>query len=100
MEGQKSLNEQAVRDHREPWTDGHITLEFVSFDPRIGEATFDVHEHHQNVGFYYIEVHFTSGNSTRFPHDGTAPNRSNQLRAHTARPNDEVRGIKVVRVRD
>jgi hypothetical protein len=66
----------------------------------VGDAIFDVHEHHQNVGFYYIEVHFTSGNSTRIPHDGRAPNRSSQLRAHTARPNDEVRGIKVVRVRD
>lgn len=100
MENQKSLNEQEIMDHQKPWNDDHITVEFLGFDPQDRRARFRVDEKHDKVGFYYIEIHFNSSDSTRFDYDGSSPKRPRQLHARTSHADDSVKGIKVVRVRD
>jgi hypothetical protein len=49
-----SMNEMPVHDHRQDWSDEHVTVKYLGFNRASGEAEFEVTEHHNNVGVYYI----------------------------------------------
>jgi len=53
-----SMNEMPIHDHHQDWSDEHITVKFVNFNPSTGEAHFQVAEHHDNAGFYYVWIHY------------------------------------------
>jgi len=50
------MNEMPLHDHHQGWTDGHIAVRFVGFNPSSGDAHFQVTEQHERVGVYYIWV--------------------------------------------
>jgi hypothetical protein len=39
-----SMNEMPLHDHHQDWTDGHIAVRFVGFNPSFREAHFQVTE--------------------------------------------------------
>ena len=110
-ESQLSMNEMSLHDHHQEWTDGHIAVRFVGFDPSNGEAHFQVTEQHERVGVYYIWIVYgpDSGPPPRpasqsaYTYDGAHPRRFELMKdiwVQTGQPNDTIRGIKVKRVGD
>lgn len=82
------------------FSDPHIVLRFLGFDPSAGTARIAIDENHANVGFYYIWVYFGSGNNTRIDYDGGNPSRDNRPIVRTGQANDTVARLEVKRVRD
>jgi len=82
------------------FSDPHIVVRFITFDPSAGTARIGIDENHPNVGFYYIWVHFGSGDNTRIDYDGANPNRDNRPIVKTSHKNDTVAKLEVKRVRD
>jgi hypothetical protein len=106
-----SLNEMPIHDHHLDWSDDHITVRYLGFNRNTGEAHFEVIEHHDNVGFYYIWVIYgpDSGpppgppSQSSYTYDGAHPRRLQEMKdiiVKTFPGQDTVRGIKVKRVRD
>jgi hypothetical protein len=86
--------------HQMQFADQHIVVRFIGFDPSSGTARLAIDENHPNVGFYYIWVHFGSGNSHRTDYDGGNPKRDNRPIAITTQRNDTVTRLEIKRVRD
>jgi hypothetical protein len=106
-----SMNDMPVHDHHHDWTDDHITVRYTGFNPANGEAKFEVTEHHDGVGVYYIWVIYgpESGpppgppSQASYTYDGAHPKRfqlMKGIRVETSRNHDTVRGIKVKKVSD
>jgi hypothetical protein len=103
-----SMNEMPVHDHRQDWSDEHVTVKYLGFNRASGEAEFEVTEHHNNVGVYYIWVIYGGGGlrndlpgQSAHTYDGAHPHRLELMRNINVRTGqDNVRGIKVKRIRD
>jgi hypothetical protein len=90
----------AMQDRTVAFEDDHIEVELLYFAPHSGTAQVLVREKHDRVGFYYIWVNFTSGDSTRIDYDGGNPSRVQALEIHTTHRDDSIKEIVVKRVRD
>ena len=95
-----SADGQEIYRHQMQFADNHIVVRLISFDPSTGAARLAVDENDNNVGFYYISVHFGSGDSTRIDYDGGNPRRDNRPIAQSTHKNDTLKKIEVKRVRD
>ena len=82
------------------FSDQYITLSFLRFDERSGNAFLQVTERTSNVGFYYITVVFQSGDQVRIAYDGGNPNRLKDPVAQSSHRQDFVSEIRAIRVRD
>src|SRR6202042_1080580 len=74
---------QAVHAPETVFSDEHIIVRNVAFDPIDGSLQLSIDENHKNVGFYYINVTFNSGNATRIDYDGGNPRRDKHPIVHT-----------------
>ena len=90
----------SIYAHQTVFSDNHIVVRMLAFDPTAGRLGLAIDENHKNVGFYYITVTFDSGNSTRIDYDGGNPHRDIRPVVQTGKRNDSVKEIQVVRVRD
>lgn len=91
---------QEVYAFQTHFSDGHIVLRLLGFDPTSRQCRLAIDEEHPNVGFYYIWVTFSSGDESRFDYDGGNPNRDNHPIATSSHINDGVKNIRATRVRD
>ena len=106
-ESQLSMNEMPLHDHHQEWTDGHIAVRFVGFNPSNGEAHLQVTEQHKRVGVYYLWIVYGPppgpASQSAYTYDGAHPKRLELMRnigVQTGQPKDTIRGIKVKRVDD
>jgi len=82
------------------FTDDYLVVRNIGFEPSSGRLKLAIDEKREGVGFYYITATFDSGNATRIDYDGGNLRRNKQPIVQTGKPNDPVKEIKVVRVRD
>jgi hypothetical protein len=80
--------------------DEHMTVGIAESDASNGVLKLAIAEKHEGVGFYWINVEFESGNSTRIAYNGANSGRDKHLIVRTPKRNDTVKEIKVDRVRD
>jgi hypothetical protein len=91
-----------MAENDKTFSDEHISVRILEFDPATGKATIDIEEKagDGNVGFYYIWVRFASNDSTRIDYDGGNPRRVKRQLVSTTHRNDSISGIEAKRVRD
>jgi len=78
------------------YSDEHIDVRNLGFDPETGEQKLAIDEKHAGVGRYQITVTFASGNRANIPFDGANVNRDKEPILRTYKPEDEVVNIEVV----
>ena len=79
--------------------DEFILVRILSFTPGTGMAVLLVEEKQTRIGFYYIFVHFKSGDNTRIDYDGANPNRPTSFTVQTSRRDDVIASIEAKKVR-
>jgi hypothetical protein len=84
------------------YQDRHVTITLLAFSgsAKPPEAWLAVEEHDANVGFYYINVRFDSGDATRIDYDGGNPNRLREPSASSSHLPDSLKEISALRIRD
>jgi hypothetical protein len=79
--------------------DDSIEVRVLSFNPDNGLGDIHVQKKTARVGFYYITVHFRSGDSTRLDYDGGNPQIPVGWEIRTSHRNDTIERVDVIKVR-
>ena len=79
--------------------DEFILVRILSFTPGTGMAVLLVEEKQTRIGFYYIFVHFKSGDNTRIDYDGANPNRPTSFTVQTSSRDDVIASIEAKKAR-
>lgn len=88
-----------VGPHNIQFEDDFIKVWISGFKPHTGEAWVQVEDKHVPSGFYYVTVHFASGNSHRIDYDGANPNRLQEWPVTTMQRNDVLARVEVKKMR-
>jgi hypothetical protein len=79
--------------------DGHIAVRILSFRPDTGMAELLVDEKVLTIGYYYIFVYSSSGDSTRIDYDGGNPSRPKSYTIQTSHRGDVIVRVEAKKVR-
>lgn len=76
--------------------DEYITVG-LEFDSSRGAVKLKILEKQDDIGLYYIDVMFDSGDSVKIQYDGANPARNRQPLVATTKPN--AKGVKMIEVK-
>jgi hypothetical protein len=82
------------------YSDGHIAVRDLGFDPATGQQRLAIDENYAGVGQYQITVIFESENRVNIAFDGANVDRDKEPILKTSRSNDTVTKIEAVRKGD
>ena len=88
-----------IGPHKIQFEDEFIAVRVYWFDPRSGQAEIVIEEKQVPSGYYYVHVHFVSGDSTRIDYDGGNPNRLQSWSISTTHRDDAIARVDAKKVR-
>ena len=79
--------------------DDFIEIRILGFDAFTGAGDLSVERKQAEVGFYYIQLTFRSGNTNRIDYDSANPNHHDYFEFQAAYRNDAIVRVEARRVR-
>jgi hypothetical protein len=89
----------AIGPNEKQFEDAFIVVRVLSFLPATGEVEVYFEKKVEKVGFYYVTVHFASGDSSRMDYDGENPNNPEVWQINSSHRNDSIIRVDGVKVR-
>jgi hypothetical protein len=79
--------------------DPFIEIRILAFSPFTGLGDLVVEKRQPNVGFYYINISFASGDSVRLDYDGANLNNPDTWELRSSHRNDTIVRVWATKVR-